>query len=115
MTSSISRYISNKNPIIQATDTGFFGLFKVQDNNDRLGYWLSNTSTLLLLLQHTLKASGAASLTPQRRRTASASLFGRMSQVCSSLLSFSYLHEYENVLSYFRYFLYPLFLHASTN
>ncbi|XP_022966587.1 myosin-17-like [Cucurbita maxima] len=53
---------------------------EVQDNNDVLTYWLSNTSTLLLLLQHTLKASGAASLTPQRRRTASSSLFGRMSQ-----------------------------------
>ncbi|KAJ7955936.1 Myosin [Quillaja saponaria] len=53
---------------------------EVQENNDVLTYWLSNTSTLLLLLQHTLKASGAASLTPQRRRTASASLFGRMSQ-----------------------------------
>ncbi|KAH9763210.1 Myosin-17 [Citrus sinensis] len=53
---------------------------EVQDNNDVLAYWLSNSSTLLLLLQHTLKASGAASLTPQRRRTTSASLFGRMSQ-----------------------------------
>ncbi|KAK6941316.1 Myosin, N-terminal, SH3-like [Dillenia turbinata] len=53
---------------------------EVHDNNDVLAYWLSNTSTLLLLLQHTLKASGAASLTPQRRRTSSASLFGRMSQ-----------------------------------
>ncbi|PQQ08879.1 myosin-17-like [Prunus yedoensis var. nudiflora] len=53
---------------------------EVPDNNDVLAYWLSNTSTLLLLLQHTLKASGAASLTPQRRRTSSASLFGRMSQ-----------------------------------
>ncbi|KAH7572097.1 hypothetical protein JRO89_XS04G0200500 [Xanthoceras sorbifolium] len=53
---------------------------EVQDNNDVLAYWLSNASTLLLLLQHTLKASGAASLTPQRRRTTSASLFGRMSQ-----------------------------------
>ncbi|GFY98486.1 myosin family protein with Dil [Actinidia rufa] len=52
---------------------------EVQDNNDVLGYWLSNTSTLLLLLQRTLKASGAASLTPQRRRSTSASLFGRMS------------------------------------
>ncbi|XP_047307898.1 myosin-17-like [Impatiens glandulifera] len=49
-----------------------------KDNNDVLAYWLSNTSTLLLLLQHTLKASGAANLTPQRRR--SSSLFGRMSQ-----------------------------------
>ncbi|KAK2645287.1 hypothetical protein Ddye_020482 [Dipteronia dyeriana] len=53
---------------------------EVQDNNDVLAYWLSNASTLLLLLQHTLKASGAASMTPQRRRTTSASLFGRMSQ-----------------------------------
>lgn len=50
------------------------------DNNDVLAYWLCNTSTLLMLLQHTLKASGAASLTPQRRRSSSASLFGRMSQ-----------------------------------
>ncbi|KAL6984622.1 hypothetical protein U1Q18_017998, partial [Sarracenia purpurea var. burkii] len=54
---------------------------EVQDNNDVLAYWLSNTSTLLLLLQHTLKASGtASSFTPQRRRSTSASLFGRMSQ-----------------------------------
>ncbi|WCJ42738.1 Myosin-17 [Euphorbia peplus] len=53
---------------------------EVADNNDMLAYWLSNSSALLLLLQHTLKASGAASLTPQRRRTSSASLFGRMSQ-----------------------------------
>ncbi|CAN1799402.1 XI-K [Linum perenne] len=54
---------------------------EVPDNNDVLAYWLSNASTLLSLLQHTLKATGAASLTPQRRRTSSASLFGRMSQI----------------------------------
>ncbi|XP_071741692.1 myosin-17-like [Rutidosis leptorrhynchoides] len=53
---------------------------EVQDSNDVLGYWLCNTSTLLTLLQHTLKASGAAHMTPQRRRSSSASLFGRMSQ-----------------------------------
>ncbi|XP_042004370.1 myosin-17-like [Salvia splendens] len=53
---------------------------EVPDNNDVLAYWLCNTSTLLMLLQHTLKASGAASLTPHRRRSSSASLFGRMSQ-----------------------------------
>ncbi|CAL9113071.1 unnamed protein product [Musa textilis] len=51
---------------------------EAQDNIDVLSYWLSNSSTLLLLLQRTLKASGAASLTPQRRRTSA--LFGRMSQ-----------------------------------
>ncbi|CAA7059034.1 unnamed protein product [Microthlaspi erraticum] len=60
----------------------------VPDNNEVLAYWLSNSATLLLLLQRTLKATGAASLTPQRRRTASTSLFGRMAQIslCSLLL-----------------------------
>lgn len=54
------------------------------DNNEGLAYWLSNISTLLSLLQQTLKASGAASLTPQRRRTMSTSLFGRMSSLRAS-------------------------------
>ena len=54
---------------------------KIQDNNDVLAYWLSNSSTLLLLPPCTLKATWAANLTPQRRRSASTSLFGRMSQV----------------------------------
>ncbi|XP_024966855.1 myosin-11-like [Cynara cardunculus var. scolymus] len=52
---------------------------ETQDNNDVLAYWLSNASTLLLLLQRTLKASGAAGA-PQHRRTTSATLFGRMTQ-----------------------------------
>nr|VDD41893.1 unnamed protein product [Brassica oleracea] len=51
-----------------------------QDNNNTLAYWLSNASTLLLLLQRTLKASGAAGMVPQRRRSSSATLFGRMTQ-----------------------------------
>ncbi|KAM7250190.1 hypothetical protein ACFE04_022073 [Oxalis oulophora] len=51
-----------------------------QDNNNVLAYWLSNASTLLLLLQRTLKASGAAGMAPQRRRSSSATLFGRMTQ-----------------------------------
>ncbi|KAL0651033.1 hypothetical protein Bca4012_093724 [Brassica carinata] len=51
-----------------------------QDNNNTLAYWLSNASTLLLLLQRTLKASGAAGMAPQRRRSSSATLFGRMTQ-----------------------------------
>ncbi|KAL3649699.1 hypothetical protein CASFOL_006102 [Castilleja foliolosa] len=53
---------------------------KIQDNNDMLAYWLSNASTLLLLLQRTLKAGGATGMTPLRRRSSSATLFGRMSQ-----------------------------------
>ncbi|XP_062087752.1 myosin-17-like [Humulus lupulus] len=52
---------------------------EAHDNSDVLSYWLSNSSTLLLLLQRTLKATGAAGLTPQRRRM-STHLIGRMSQ-----------------------------------
>lgn len=64
----------------QVSDVFPFGL-QTQDNNDVLAYWLSNASTLLLLLQRTLKASGAAGMAPQRRRSSSATLFGRMTQV----------------------------------
>lgn len=53
---------------------------ETQDNNEVLAYWLSNASTLLLLLQRTLKAGGAAGVTQQHRRTPSATLFGRMTQ-----------------------------------
>jgi hypothetical protein len=56
-------------------------LFKQQLTAYVLAYWLSNASTLLLLLQRTLKASGAAGMAPQRRRSSSATLFGRMTQV----------------------------------
>ncbi|KAL6606931.1 hypothetical protein ACP70R_042584 [Stipagrostis hirtigluma subsp. patula] len=53
---------------------------ETQDNNEVLAYWLSNASTLLLLLQRTLKASGSTGMAPQRRRSSSATLFGRMTQ-----------------------------------
>lgn len=69
--------------------------FQTQDNNDILAYWLSNASTLLLLLQRTLKASGAAGMAPQRRRSSSATLFGRMTQVqLSPLESSSHLAKF---------------------
>ncbi|KAK9288816.1 hypothetical protein L1049_017281 [Liquidambar formosana] len=51
-----------------------------QDNNDHMAYWLSNTSTLLFLLQKSLKATGAAGATPQRKPPPATSLFGRMTQ-----------------------------------
>ncbi|XP_050366509.1 myosin-6 [Argentina anserina] len=46
-----------------------------QDNNDRMAYWLSNTSALLFLLQRSLKAAGTTS---HRKPPAPTSLFGRM-------------------------------------
>ncbi|XP_022899025.1 myosin-11-like isoform X2 [Olea europaea var. sylvestris] len=53
---------------------------ETQDNNDVLAYWLSNASTLLLMLQRTMKAGGGAGAAPQHRRSPSATLFGRMTQ-----------------------------------
>ncbi|KAJ9169698.1 hypothetical protein P3X46_017860 [Hevea brasiliensis] len=49
-----------------------------EDNNDHMAYWLSNTSTLLFLLQRSLKAAGASGATPNRKSSSAASLFGRM-------------------------------------
>uniref|UniRef100_J3L1D6 Dilute domain-containing protein n=2 Tax=Oryza brachyantha TaxID=4533 RepID=J3L1D6_ORYBR len=42
---------------------------EARENNETLAYWLSNSCTLLLLLQRTLKINGAAALARQRRRT----------------------------------------------
>ncbi|VAH75351.1 unnamed protein product [Triticum turgidum subsp. durum] len=44
---------------------------EARDSNEKLAYWLSNSCTLLLLLQRTLKTSGSAALARQRRRTSS--------------------------------------------
>lgn len=49
-----------------------------EDSNDRMAYWLSNTSTLLFLLQRSLKAAGAGGATPIRKQQTPTSLFGRM-------------------------------------
>lgn len=51
-----------------------------QDSNEHMAYWLSNTSTLLFLLQRSLKATGAAGSTPHRKPPPPTSLFGRMTQ-----------------------------------
>ncbi|KAJ7008954.1 myosin-6 [Populus alba] len=48
-----------------------------EENNEHMAYWLSNTSTLLFLLQRSIKAAGA-NATPQRKPPSATSLFGRM-------------------------------------
>lgn len=47
-----------------------------QDDNDRMAYWLSNTSALLFLLQQSLRAPSA-----QKPPPPATSFFGRISQV----------------------------------
>ncbi|KAG2545907.1 hypothetical protein PVAP13_9KG467505 [Panicum virgatum] len=48
------------------------------ESSGELAYWLSTTSTLLYLLQNTLKASSSSSKGSNRSRTATGSLFSRM-------------------------------------
>lgn len=54
---------------------------KSQDNVTDLAHSLSTTSTLLFLLQSTLKASNTTSAASHRNRNSPATLFGRMAQV----------------------------------
>ncbi|KAL1224094.1 Myosin-5 [Cardamine amara subsp. amara] len=54
---------------------------EMQENSDVLCYWLSNSATLLMLLQRTLKTDGTGPKPSARRRgMPPTSLFGRMSQ-----------------------------------
>ena len=62
-----------------------------------MAYWLSNTSTLLFLLQRSLKAAGA-SATPQRKPPSATSLFGRMTMV-SEFLFLKFLLSKGGLLS----------------
>ena len=58
-------------------------ILQTQDNINDLAYWLSTTSTLLFLLQNTIKASNAPNAASHRNRTSPTTLFGRMAQVSS--------------------------------
>ncbi|KAL0925889.1 hypothetical protein M5K25_004263 [Dendrobium thyrsiflorum] len=55
-----------------------------QENIGELAYWLSTTSTLLFLLQNTLKLSSVSKSGANRRQSSSASLFGRMARITRS-------------------------------
>lgn len=66
--------------------------FKGQENTSVLAYWLSTTSTLLVLVQNTLKASSSPpKVAGYRDRTSPTTLFGRMAQVSSFLFIFLFL------------------------
>lgn len=48
------------------------------DSNEDLAYWLSNSSTLLIILQKSLKAVGSTGTTPHKRPQNQSSFLGRM-------------------------------------
>jgi myosin-5 len=56
-------------------------VFQYHDSNEDLAYWLSNSSTLLIILQKSLRAVGSTGTTPQKRPQTQSSFLGRM--VCS--------------------------------
>lgn len=51
-----------------------------EESNEHLAYWLSNASTLLILLQKSLKAGGTSGVVQRRKPPQATSLFGRMTQ-----------------------------------
>uniref|UniRef100_A0A0E0K6W1 Uncharacterized protein n=1 Tax=Oryza punctata TaxID=4537 RepID=A0A0E0K6W1_ORYPU len=55
-------------------------LMQNEEDNDNLAYWLSNTSSLLFLLQRSLKAAGAPGSVSRKKPPQPTSLFGRMAQ-----------------------------------
>ncbi|XP_074572170.1 myosin-6-like [Curcuma longa] len=60
-----------------------------EESNDHLAYWLSNASSLLFLLQKSIKPPGAAGANPHQKPPAPTSLFGRMTQSFRSSASFT--------------------------
>ncbi|KAL6871437.1 hypothetical protein ACP4OV_014266 [Aristida adscensionis] len=65
------------------------------DSNEDLAYWLSNSSTLLIMLQKSLKAAGSSGSSPQKRSQPQQSFLGRMVFRSSSIVDMDLVREIE--------------------
>ncbi|KAM0920055.1 hypothetical protein ACQ4PT_007723 [Festuca glaucescens] len=63
----------------------FSSAMQKQDSNADLAYWLSNSSSLLIILQKSLKPAGSGITTPLKRTTTQTSFLGRMVFRASSI------------------------------
>ncbi|XP_044983636.1 myosin-8-like [Hordeum vulgare subsp. vulgare] len=63
----------------------FNSAMQKQDSNANLAYWLSNASSLLIILQKSLKPAGSGVITPLKRTTTQTSFLGRMVFRASSI------------------------------
>ncbi|KAI4986953.1 hypothetical protein ZWY2020_019583 [Hordeum vulgare] len=63
----------------------FSSTMQKQDSNADLAYWLSNASSLLIILQKSLKPAGSGVTTPLKRTTTQMSFLGRMVFRASSI------------------------------
>lgn len=71
---------------------------EIQDNVKDLAYWLSTTSTLLFLLQSTIKASNTLNAASQRHRASPTTLFSRMAQgFCASSMGMGISSGYSGM------------------
>ncbi|PWZ13223.1 Myosin-8 [Zea mays] len=68
------------NRLIHLIGSAIECLMQNEDNNDNLAYCLSNTSSLLFLLQRSLKVAGAPGSVSRKKPPQPTSLFGRMAQ-----------------------------------
>jgi hypothetical protein len=65
-----------------------------QDNNADLAYWLSNSSSLLIILQKSLKPPGSSVTTPMKRPQTQTSFLGRM--VCLRSIRHCMIYFYSS-------------------
>ncbi|KAK1271561.1 hypothetical protein QJS04_geneDACA013026 [Acorus gramineus] len=88
-TSQLQEFVSAPPPPAMVQAPPPLPLAKQKSLNDRqqnhgnvseLAYWLSTTSTLLFLLQNTLKAGNTSRISSHRGQTMNTTLFGRLSQ-----------------------------------
>ncbi|XP_021307574.1 myosin-6 isoform X1 [Sorghum bicolor] len=63
----------------------FGSAMQKQDSNADLAYWLSNSSSLLIILQKSLKPPGSSVTTPMKRPQTQTSFLGRMGFRASSI------------------------------
>lgn len=70
-------------------------IFQKHDSNEDLAYWLSNSSTLLIMLQKSLKAAGSSGTTPQKRPQTQSSFLGRMVCFVACYFNHNYCHSWK--------------------
>uniref|UniRef100_A0A7N0ZY67 Myosin-12 n=1 Tax=Kalanchoe fedtschenkoi TaxID=63787 RepID=A0A7N0ZY67_KALFE len=71
---------TERTPVFDRITLAIRSAIEVQENISDLAYWLTSISTLLYLLQSTVKTSNAPYMASQRNQGSPTTLFGRMAQ-----------------------------------
>ncbi|KAL6611360.1 hypothetical protein ACP70R_039288 [Stipagrostis hirtigluma subsp. patula] len=73
----------------------FGSALQKHDSNEDLAYWLSNSSTLLIMLQKSLKAAGSSGTSPQKRQPAQSSFLGMVFRSSSITVDMDLVRQIE--------------------